>query len=129
MFTTTGKLTYDHDLRRCVVPIDDGIARFYRALIPKSQKWLRPKYAAHITVVRTGLETVADDVWGYGEGMDITFTYDPYVWIGYKYIFLDVHSKDLEDVRENLGLDRLRIPHPAYECRPCFHTTIANMKF
>ncbi|MHA2060721.1 MAG: hypothetical protein ACW963_00305 [Candidatus Sifarchaeia archaeon] len=130
MFKANGKLIYDNDKRRCIVTVDDGIGRFYRALIPKSQRWLKPRYDVHITVVRTGIETVSDDLWGYGDGMDISFTYDPYIWIGYKYIYLDAHSTDLEEVRESLGLPRLRMPHPSMtEARKCFHITIANMKF
>jgi len=130
MFKANGKLVYDNKKRRAIVLVDDGIARFYRALVPKSQRWLKPKYHTHITVVRTGVEKVSDDLWGYGDGMDIEFSYDPYVWIGKVYIYLDIYSKDIEKVRENLGLPRLRIPHPSMtEARNCFHVTIANMKF
>jgi len=130
MYESIGKLTYDNEKRRAVVLVDDGIARFYRSLIPKSQKWLTPKYRTHITVVRTGIETVSDDLWGYGDGMEIPFTYDPHVWIGKKYIYLDAYSTELEDVRESLGLSRIRMPNPSItDARKCFHITIANMKF
>jgi hypothetical protein len=130
MFSSSGKLTYDHDKRRCIVLVDDGIAQFYRSLIPKSQKWMKPMYRTHITVVRTGKETVSDNLWGYGDGMTVNFTYDPYVWIGKVYIYLDAYSDDLKKVRVNLGLSPLRMPHPSMtDARECFHITIANMKF
>jgi len=87
-------------------------------------------YPAHITVVRTGKETVCDSLWGYGEGMEVTFSYSPYIWIGKRYIWLDAYSEDLKDVRVNMGLSPLRMPHPSMtEARQCFHITIANMKF
>ena len=129
MFKSIGKLNYDNKKRRCVLLIDEGIAEFYRALIPKAQSWQRPRYRSHITVVRTGIENVSDKLWGYGKGMKIPFTYDPYIWIDHKYIFLDAFSPELEDVRENLGLPRQRMPHPKGMDYSCFHITIANMKF
>ena len=127
MFKSVGKLVYSP--RRCVVEIDDGIARFYRALIPKSQKWLKPMYDPPITVVRTGIESVDESLWGYMDGSNIDFKYDPYIWIGRKYIWLDAFSKELEEVRENLGLPKQRMPHPLGMDHSCFHITIANMKF
>jgi hypothetical protein len=127
MFKSVGKLVYSP--KRCVVEVDDDIARFYRALIPKSKKWLKPMYATHITVVRTGIESVDPSLWGYMDGVEIPFTYDPYIWIARKYIWLDAFSSELEGIRENLGLPRHRMPHPLGMDVSCFHITIANMKF
>ena len=129
MFKSTGKLVYDNKKRRCVLLVDRGIAEFYRALIPKAQPWQIPMYPTHITVARTGIEKVSDKLWGYGSGRRVHFTYDPYVWIGKTYIFLDAFSSELEDIRENLGLPRQRMPHPVAKDYYCFHLTIANLKF
>jgi len=129
MYKSTGKLIYDNDKRRCVMLIDNEIAEYYRTFIPKSQKWMRPRYRPHITIARTGIEKVSNHLWGYGSGMKIQFTYDPYIWIGRKYIFLDAFSTELEDVRAKLGLSRQRMPHPFGMDYSCFHITIANMKF
>ena len=130
MFHSSGKLVYSDDGRRVVVEVDPEIARYYRSLIPKSIKWQVPLYTPHITVVRTGLEGIYDkSLWGHCNGEVIRFNYDPYICIGNKYIWLDAHSSRLTEIRGDLGLPRKRIPHPLGTGVPCFHITIANMKF
>jgi hypothetical protein len=128
MYKSTGQLEYKG--RRAVLNIDPEIARFYRSFIPKSIKNQKPMYPAHITIVRTGIEVLSDmSLWGHRHGETLEFSYDPNICIGYKYIWLDAHSSELEGVRAFLGLEKQRMPHPLGKEHPCFHITIANMKF
>jgi hypothetical protein len=126
MFKSFGKLIYSNG--RCIVQVGNGLSDFYRSLIPKHIKYNRPRYPAHITVVRTGIETAKLSEWGYKHNKTLKFTYDPYVWIGKKYIFLDSFCEELEEVRDRLGLPRHRIPHPLGMNYSCFHITLANRK-
>lgn len=60
--------------------------------------------------------------WGEREGEVIEFKYDPEINIGQTYIWLSVHCKKLELIREELGLDA------CFDKFKWFHITIANMK-
>jgi hypothetical protein len=120
-----GHLVYDGS--KCIVSINNDFSRFYRSLLPKSLKFNTTRYPSHITVVRGGVETVDSNLWGYSSGERIEFEYDPYIHIGYRYIFLDVFSDHLKEIRKHLGLTELR-SHPIYGNYSCFHITIANTK-
>jgi len=128
MFKTTGKLHYD-SVGKVVLSCDTEIANYYRSLIPKHIRHMGQRYPAHITVVRSGRETVKNPkAWGRHEGEMIEFEYDPYVKIGKVYIWLDAYSDRLKEIREELGLESNRIHYPTQSLYLSFHITIANKK-
>jgi len=111
---------------KVVLNIDKDIAAYYRSLIPKVQStapdFALPMYAPHITVVRIGKETPSKENWGKYEGEKVPFEYENYVYSDNLYFWLNAYSTRLEDIREEMGLPRIRIGYND------FHITIANKK-
>ena len=71
---TIGILTYG-PARRLVIDADQGIADFYRALIPLYRPTNPQRYPAHVSVVRH--EDVTDHcAWGKYAGQEIPFEYN-----------------------------------------------------
>ena len=121
-FTGTGTLHYGPG-DRVVLNIDPEITRYYRSFIPKSKRVNSPRYYPHITVVRSGREQVTSpEKWGEHEGELISFEYSPEVNEGHTYYTIEAYSNRLEEIREELGLSRMRSGFN------CFHITIGNNK-
>ena len=121
-FTGTGTLHYGPG-DRVVLNIDPEIARYYRSFIPKSKRVNSTRYHPHITVIRSGREKAQNlESWGLHEGENFSFQYNPEVIEDHTYYTLKAYSKDLEDIRIELGLPRMRIGYD------CFHITIGNKK-
>lgn len=119
---STGILEY-HGERRLVVAVDEGLVKYYRSGIAKNISFNIPMYAPHITVVRGRYETPKDrSAWGAYEGEKIEFEYEHDIKSGPLYIWLSVQSKRIEEIREELGLDK------CFDKFKGFHITIANMK-
>lgn len=131
LFKAKGVLKYEignSGYKLIVDRVDPGISLFYRSLIPKWFRTQPQKYPPHISVVRK--ETPKNlKAWGKYEGQVIEFFYDPYIWNGTQYWWLNCFSKELEDIRTELGLEN-KIwdidPEPGYS--KCFHMSIANSK-
>jgi len=112
-----------HEGDKLVVDIDPELARYYRSWIPKSISFNIPLHPPHITVIRGAYESPKDkSKWGLREGEEIEFEYDNFIQIGKVYIWLSVQCKRLEQIRNELGLDR------CFDKFKGFHITIANMK-
>lgn len=129
LYKSSGILQYEGD-DKLIVLADPGMADFYRSLIPKYYDINRPKYPAHITVVRTGKETVLDKTnWNKYNGETIDFMYDNSIQIGTVYFWLNIFCKRLEEIRLELGL-RVDSPWtlPPEGFNKCFHMTLANRK-
>ena len=127
MFTTTGILQYGPGMR-AVVWADQGIADFYRKLIPKYCYAQPQMYPAHITVVRLRLENAKNlDVWNKYQGEEVLFEYDNKVCFDGTYFYLNVQSNRIGDIREELGLPRFRFGDLGADKR-CYHITIGNCK-
>jgi hypothetical protein len=133
MFSSTGELRYSENQgqRRLVLTVDPGLASYYHAMIPKYIDVSRPRYAPHITVVRPFKETVPDPTaWGRYEGEQVEFLYDHVLYQSEIYFWLNILSRRLEDIREELGLPVVpwptRVPPPPF--RKFFHCTVANRK-
>jgi len=109
------------------VEVDPQISAYYKGLLPKWYKCNQQRYAPHITVVRK--EKPLDlTKWELYEGKVIDFQYEPVVYNDETYYWLNCYSKDLENIRSELGLPIWA----KYNCPPdlkhCFHMTIGNRK-
>jgi hypothetical protein len=128
VFQSTGTLRYSADYR-LVVEVCDGLAAYYRSMIPKCYPVQRPRWDAHITVVRSMKETPPiTALWGKYEGETVTFNYEPEIRIDKTYYWLNVWCDRLAKIRTELGLppkSRWTMPPDAHEC---FHVTVANRK-
>lgn len=133
LFKSTGILRYggNHSLR---VVTDQQLADYYRSMIPKTISTNRPRWPAHITVVReiNGMEVDKPTdftAWGRYEGEEVEFYYDNYVHSGKVYYWLNCFCQRLEEIRLELGLKcHSRYTRPPEGFRKCFHMTIANLK-
>jgi len=131
LFKTVGLLRYSFKPEygyRLVLEVDQAIADYYRALLPKWIGANRQRYGAHVSVVRH--EVPANlEAWCLHEGREVEISYSGQVHFGRVYCWLNVFSTRLEEVRSELGL-----PVSSEYTRPpegfvkCFHMTIGNFK-
>lgn len=128
MFKGKGKLVYDPHSEAskfnfwwAKVDVHPSIIRYYQHWIQKEMNTRvnTPIWKAHITVVR-GEQPKNKVAWKKYQGKLIHFDYDPVFKMSDKYFWLTVHSKELSEIRVELGLT----PEP----RVPFHITIANLK-
>jgi hypothetical protein len=113
---------------KLIVLTDQGIADFYRSLIPK-YIYIKPQfYPAHISVVRK--ETPINiDFWGKYEDEEINFEYSNEIKNGTVYWWINVFSKRLEEIRLELGLSiKEEYTMPPYGYKKTFHMTLGNVK-
>lgn len=129
MFKASGTLHYDdRDGHRVILQLSQDLADYYRALIPKYERVFKPRWAAHVTVVRPEIDIPPKiSYWGNYEGEKIEFLYDPYPLNGNGYFWLNAWSKRLETIRSELGLVNVS----KYTLRPTgydktFHITIGK---
>ncbi len=113
-----------------VAYVDQGIVDFYRSLIPKSKNVTRQRYPAHVTIVREEKDFPSNrQFWHKHEGKIIQLKYNSVVRNSQFYYWLDVVSKDIEVIREELGLK-----NEVYDLKPpegyakLFHITLGNTK-
>ena len=130
LFKSTGVLRYSDDFR-LALEVDQGISDFYRSLLPKSVERNKPRWPAHITVVRQEKEKpVHTQYWRKYDNQSVDFYYSPIVHEGKVYYWLNAFCTDLEQIRAELGLpvvSQYTLPPEGF--KKCFHITIANMKF
>ena len=137
MQQSTGKIRYGNN--HAVLDLDSKnwreMYRYYRALVPKYLRMQPQMYDPHITFVR-GYKGLGDEAeliepidpdlkkefWGKYEGEVVPFEYDPELKTDGTMWWLDAFSKRLEDIREELGLSKMREPYDS------FHITIGNAK-
>jgi hypothetical protein len=123
-----GVLNYS-GVNRVVLLIDQEIADYYRSLIPKYLPTNRPRWAAHVTLVREEKEEVVHrEFWGRYEGEQVQFLYAPIIQLDETYFWLNIFCVRLEELRLELGLPCMSWHVPPAGFRKTFHTTIANSK-
>lgn len=129
LFQSQGKLRYGKT--NVVLDIDQQIVNYYRRLLPKaiSHYLQRQMYDAHISVVRKEIVEPKMEFWGKYDGECIDFWYSNAIRNSDVYFWIDVWSKRLEEIRDELGLpnESLYI-QPPEGFRKTFHFTIGNRK-
>jgi hypothetical protein len=126
LFKSSGTIRYGQT--NLILDVDQEIVRYYRMLLPKSITINSQMYDAHISVVRK--ETPPKmEFWGKYAGELVEFEYSHVIRNGEVYYWVDVFSKRLEEIREELGL----IVHSPYIVPPegynhTFHITLGNLK-
>lgn len=119
---TTGKLTYGPGLR-AAVRVDQQISNYYRSLIPKHYCVNGQRHAAHITVVRIGVEKPPNmDVWNKHQGVMVEFEYSSTIERDGVYWFLRCRSEQIEEIRKELGLPKY------FDQKKGYHLTLGNTK-
>lgn len=124
---SSGTLIYSENPYKLIVDVDNEIGRYYRSLIPPTHRVQKPLYNSHISTVRNEMP-VNLSVWGKYQNQTIEFEYEPFVYNGELYYWLNVYCQELEDIRLELGLQNTspftRSPNGKHR----FHITIANLK-
>lgn len=134
MFVAKARLDY-HSIW-CVAWLDPEIGHYYRSLIPKAKYAQRPMYDAHVTVIsRYDQPNRHGRLWGKYQDKEVLVHYDGVVRPCGEYFGLDCWSKDIADLREELGLNRLMGAHwdwPGLNKEhgniDRYHITVANTK-
>tara|TARA_Y100000034_G_scaffold8165_2_gene8918 strand:+ start:1793 stop:2203 length:411 start_codon:yes stop_codon:yes gene_type:complete len=133
LFKSTGYLQYSRN-HQLVVRADQGLADFYRHLIPKYYGVQRGRWPAHVTVVREVDGLIKEvptnmDAWGKYQGEEIDFMYENIIRQGKIYFWLNIFCVRLEEIRSELGLSiRSQYTIPPEGFTKCFHMTLGNMK-
>lgn len=129
-FKSYGRLRYSVGYPyKLIVEADPELAAYYRWFLPKALNVSRGKYEAHITVVRIGKDTPTNlSEWRKYEGKTVEFLYEPYIYSGKIYYWLNILSKQLEEIRLELGLalEVFQVPPPGFI--KYFHLTLGNTK-
>ena len=121
MYFSEGSLRYSDTPLKLVVEVDSEIVRYYRSFIPKCYSINKPKYGAHISVVRKEIPPNMDK-WGKYEGKTIQFEYENIINFAEPYFWIDAYCQFLVDLRIELGLIGIKFNSKA------FHITLANIK-
>lgn len=131
MYKSNGKLKYDNSNGyRLTVEVNQQLSDYYYSLIPKYYKVNRPRWMAHVTVVRAEKEIpIHLTHWGKYNNEIIEFQYDPYIHFGGGYYWLNILCKRLEEIRHELGLSIVsQYTRPPAGFSKYFHCTIGNIK-
>lgn len=128
MKARSGNLEYFGTLtsaeHRLSVEIDEGFADFYRSLVPKSIRFQKPRFSAHISLLRN--EKVLNL-----PRRTISFHYNPWIEINETYVWLNVSAADFEPLRQELGLQvwpRYTLPPNGKPDAKQMHITLGNFK-
>jgi hypothetical protein len=127
MFTSKGTVHYDTtDGPWVTVSVDQQLADYCYSLIPKYYRVCRPRWKAHVTVVRPEDGPLMANWWKH-EGEQVTFVYDPTVLYEKGFWWFNLWCVTMEDIRRELGLStksRITIPPPGYS--KAFHCTVGK---
>lgn len=127
MFTSIGTLVYSVNPYKLIVDVDNEIGNYYRSLIPKYLQVRKPMYSSHISIVRNEVPSNLN-MWGKYQGTQVSFEYEPFIYSGELYYWLNAYSSILEDVRIELGLSNLSEYTKSPDGKHKFHITIGNLK-
>ncbi len=104
-----GKAKVEYHMSWIIAKCDDALVEYYRWWFWKEKhiKLMRPKFGAHISIVRGEEEGIKEGNWEVNhDGELITFQYTPDILEVYNYVWLQVYGEDLNKVREKVGLSR-----------------------
>ncbi|TRO54806.1 hypothetical protein E2P64_08360 [Candidatus Bathyarchaeota archaeon] len=131
MFKSTANITYQKDKRGIWITAYacHDLVNYYWTLIPKRYRVVRPRWPAHVTIVRPEDNTplpLAKKYWEKHGGRKIGFIYDPFLIEEKGIWWFNLWSREMETIRKELKLptkSRITVPPPGY-CKT-FHCTIA----
>jgi len=128
MFTSYGIVHYDtKDGPWVSVSVDQQLADYCFALIPKHHRVVKPRWKPHVTVLRPEDLPIHPENWEKHEGERVEFIYDPTVLCESGFWWFNLWCVTMEDIRRELGLSiisRITVPPPGYS--KCFHCTIGK---
>lgn len=120
MFHSQGKIEY-HNIW-IIIRCDDEIIEYYRWWYLKHYhlSLQRPKWGAHISVVRGEEDGLTEPRWEYNlNGETVTFSYSNNLVAVRNYLWIPVQGEILYNLRERFGLNREPIMP--------FHMTVGSL--
>lgn len=127
IFKSTGTLIYSDNPLKLILSVDQGISDFYFSIVPKTFKIQKQMYPAHVSVVRNS-SVPHTQFWEKYQNKVLEFDYEDMVYNDERYYWLNVFCKELEEIREELGLSRSGDVSLSPDGRHKFHITIGNSK-
>lgn len=129
MYSSTGQIRYREGLW-VTAYIDQELADYYLSLIPKYYRVKKPRWEAHVTVVRPEDEPKnVRENWGKHNNEIVEFIYDPTLQEERGIWWFNLWCKIMEQIRLELDLSiKSRItrpPWPGYN--KCFHCTVGTI--
>jgi hypothetical protein len=130
MITSTGIVHYDTaDGYWVTVSVDQQLLDYSYSLIPKYHRVVKPRWKAHVTVIRPEDFSEIPDLqhWSKHEGETVSFVYDPTVMYEKGFWWFNLWCLTMEDIRRELGLStksRITIPPSGYN--KAFHCTVGK---
>jgi hypothetical protein len=127
MFYSTGTLAYSDNPYKLILEVDQGLSDYYRSLIPKFIKINKQMFAPHISVIRN--ENITNfSFWNRHQGQIVIFEYENYIYNDELYYWLGAYSKQLEQIRLELGLTPTSFITESPDSGHKFHITLGNLK-
>lgn len=131
MYQTKATIQYRQDVNGHWVTawMDQEILDYYFTFVPKSYRVHKPRWKAHVTVIRPEDNPTLES-WGKHEGEIVNIIYDPYLWNeDVRGIWwFNLWSKEMEQIRTESNCSLVsritKPPQPGYN--KCFHCTIAT---
>lgn len=128
LYNSEGVLRYKSDPLKLILEVEQSIVDYYRSLIPRYWNSQPQRYRAHVSVVRNVTPSNMD-MWGKREGVVVPFLYSDRIYNGEIYLWLNVFSVELEEIRRELGLPISSLYFdPPDGFLYTFHMTLANVK-
>lgn len=115
---------YDLLHKKIVAKVDKQLILYYLRLIPRYLWVNSQRYSPHITVVRSPPKEIVEDFHNINkwDGRNISFFYNGIIHFSHPYFYLEIESREISIIREELGLPRFRAGFS------CYHLTIGNIK-
>jgi hypothetical protein len=131
MYKSSGIIKYnyiDGYGHRMVVETDPELSRYYFSLLPKYLHIKSQGWKPHISLIRNEIPAYPARIFAYID-QRVSFLYDPYIFNDEQYYWINCYSKELEAIREDVGLPYIGKfwKPPLYYLRS-FHITIGNIK-
>ncbi len=121
------KTSYDQNMPCLRLMVDPEIHRYYRSLLPKWMNPKKPMYPPHVSVIRREVPP-NQKIFESLHGREVTFFYGEIEWSD-TYIWLNVYSVELENIRIELGLPVVNsYSEPPEGFKKRFHSTLSNFK-
>lgn len=121
------KLEYFENPYKLSASVDNEIGNYYRSLIPSYFRINKPRYNSHISIIRNEIPINLNN-WKIYQGETFLVKVNNVIHYDELYFWLNVTSKDFENIRLGLGLPRFSECSKPPDDSEFFHITIANMK-
>lgn len=120
-YKSSGIVKYCQNTRWVMLDTCEDLTKYYRHLYylyrHKCEKIYPCVWPSHCTIINGKYDHVIENLWNKHLDREIEFTYNPHPIVGDEYIWLEIESLELEQIRLECGLTKF----PLYK----FHISVA----